>query len=871
MTTSRQGELFTCAPRQGSDRYLNPYNSLGTCYRFTEDRNNSLREYFRFDRKLLEFSDYGLLTIMGHELTMSEDDSLVIGAPMARTRDFNWKLERTVGSIVRASPFFIPRAKESPWSRVTLSNLGDPHTYDLAGSAIVRGRYYYDFGPNHYAVGAPKAIMMRGAVFVCPDCLSPQNTRSDKVRFDKQGFSLEGFQLGSRFGQTLCTLDLNGDGFDDLVVGAPLFTTKREQGEAGNVYVYKTNVRGHVTTMDLMNQDLPRKVESGARFGATLASLGNLDGDGLEDFAVGAPYENDGAGAIYVYRGSRSFVFSDISQKLTPADFPRLNMANFGFSANANQDVDGNGSPDLIIGSRGSRHTVLLRSLKVERIAPRSSFVAPTKVNPKDNFFMIRVIATVNQVPTSIWRAQIWLNFADDRIEVLKNNATIELNRVQQAEASFRVQSLQKDFGLDDHSTPRPIFFKCFVNWDLDPSAPKGFHVPIKDPLNDLLETMSFEVPLQTGCEDNVCKCSVELSKPNDINRVVAGTGKGLEVTMTIVNHGSEPSYENKLEITSAYPIPFPNHLRCENSTTGIRPRASYTHLCNSPRTVAQSERTLSLVFEIQDWTLFIETNDIMVKMKLNHRCNATSQNLQNKLQQTLRFPIEFKSEIITKSLSSNIQTQYNYNSTMTLEFKHVYLLTNIGPSPTNKPFTFDIYVPDNEALDINVLESNFKCLPMTSGLVAGIHPPYTADTKALSCQVETCKVYQCTIPAGMAKDQVESVNLNMAFEAEKAGAFLEGVYKFVVHTAVREQSHNNYEDFVPFTTEFYSLEVMSLTAMIKSNWPHIIGVVVGLILLSVTFMLLCKFKFFSKTRYFKMELEAVENSTRHKKIHESE
>ncbi|TRY62173.1 hypothetical protein TCAL_16246, partial [Tigriopus californicus] len=385
MTTSRQGELFTCAPRQGSDRYLNPYNSLGTCYRFTEDRNNSLREYFRFDRKLLEFSDYGLLTIMGHELTMSEDDSLVIGAPMARTRDFNWKLERTVGSIVRASPFFIPRAKESPWSRVTLSNLGDPHTYDLAGSAIVRGRYYYDFGPNHYAVGAPKAIMMRGAVFVCPDCLSPQNTRSDKVRFDKQGFSLEGFQLGSRFGQTLCTLDLNGDGFDDLVVGAPLFTTKREQGEAGNVYVYKTNVRGHVTTMDLMNQDLPRKVESGARFGATLASLGNLDGDGLEDFAVGAPYENDGAGAIYVYRGSRSFVFSDISQKLTPADFPRLNMANFGFSANANQDVDGNGSPDLIIGSRGSRHTVLLRSLKVERIAPRSSFVAPTKVNPKDN------------------------------------------------------------------------------------------------------------------------------------------------------------------------------------------------------------------------------------------------------------------------------------------------------------------------------------------------------------------------------------------------------------------------------------------------------------------------------------------------------
>lgn len=83
-----------------------------------------------------------------------------------------------------------------------------------------------------------------------------------------------------------------------------------KQGEAGNVYVYKTNVRGHVTTMELMNQNLPRNEQSGARFGATLASLGNLDGDGLEDFAVGAPHENNGAGAIYVYRGSRSFVFS---------------------------------------------------------------------------------------------------------------------------------------------------------------------------------------------------------------------------------------------------------------------------------------------------------------------------------------------------------------------------------------------------------------------------------------------------------------------------------------------------------------------------------------------------------------------------------
>ena len=61
---------------------------------------------------------------------------------------------------------------------------------------------------------------------------------------------------------------------------------------------------------------LKRKVAtSGSRFGMSLINLGRFDGDEYEDFAVGAPGEDDGVGAIYIYRGSQSFWIEDNDSK----------------------------------------------------------------------------------------------------------------------------------------------------------------------------------------------------------------------------------------------------------------------------------------------------------------------------------------------------------------------------------------------------------------------------------------------------------------------------------------------------------------------------------------------------------------------------
>ena len=63
-----------------------------------------------------------------------------------------------------------------------------------------------------------------------------------------------------------------------------------------------------------MSDSLPRKIVSGARFGATIENLGDIDQDGFQDFAVAAPFEDD-KGAVYVYRGSQFFTFAGKSER----------------------------------------------------------------------------------------------------------------------------------------------------------------------------------------------------------------------------------------------------------------------------------------------------------------------------------------------------------------------------------------------------------------------------------------------------------------------------------------------------------------------------------------------------------------------------
>ncbi|KAF1625593.1 Integrin alpha-7, partial [Eudyptes filholi] len=107
---------------------------------------------------------------------------------------------------------------------------------------------------------------------------------------------LPGQQLTSAFGYAVAVLDLNSDGWMDLVVGAPHFFERKEEiGGAAYVYINPAGRWDSATPLRLNGT-------RGSMFGIALSTAGDLNQDGFEDLAVGAPF--DGAGKVYIYHGS---------------------------------------------------------------------------------------------------------------------------------------------------------------------------------------------------------------------------------------------------------------------------------------------------------------------------------------------------------------------------------------------------------------------------------------------------------------------------------------------------------------------------------------------------------------------------------------
>ncbi|XP_039910057.1 integrin alpha-D-like, partial [Hirundo rustica] len=139
-----------------------------------------------------------------------------------------------------------------------------------------------------------------------------------------------------------------------LLVGAPFFYGG---GSGGRVDLCELrgqspHLRCHLSLRGAPGQPL-------GRFGASLAHLGDLDGDGRPEVAVGAPLEDEGRGAVYLFRGSPGGVSAEGGQRIPGSRFPSQPRF-FGQSLSGGRDLSGDQLPDLAVGARGQ--VLLLRS-----------------------------------------------------------------------------------------------------------------------------------------------------------------------------------------------------------------------------------------------------------------------------------------------------------------------------------------------------------------------------------------------------------------------------------------------------------------------------------------------------------------------------
>ncbi len=234
---------------------------------------------------------------------------------------------------------------------------------DLAGASVAGAGDVNGDGRDEVIVGALGADNngrnVSGSAYVVYGSSAPTNI--DLFGMGANGFRIDGAAAGDLAGDSVSGAgDVNGDGRDDVIVGAPN-ADNNSRNLSGSAYLVYGSSSTPATPIDLAALGANGFRIDGAaandKAGFSVAGTGDVNGDGRDEVVVGAPFAGNngrsGSGSAYVVYGSNAPTDVDLAA-LGASGFRIDGVAaddDTGWSVAGAGDVNGDGRDDVIVGA----------------------------------------------------------------------------------------------------------------------------------------------------------------------------------------------------------------------------------------------------------------------------------------------------------------------------------------------------------------------------------------------------------------------------------------------------------------------------------------------------------------------------------------
>ncbi|KAH8291423.1 hypothetical protein KR054_011554 [Drosophila jambulina] len=563
-------KLLVCAPRfytpSGNDYHLH-----GVCYWVQNTLGSTPGHVTRISPLRLKSEQvvevdgtnafYYIYSELGLSAHVSDDNSkFLIGAPGI----FTWKgsviLYRQVDNIDNPSASRRDTSsalRRSRRVREVDTNEYTPEHYapeiprpnggddEYFGYAVSSG--YFDsanLSTLLYVATAPQANKQSGEAYIF-------DIQGKKI---KKHHVFQGEQFGEYFGYSVLAEDLNGDGKTDVIVSAPQYALE-DSHDNGAIYVFIN--KGF---FNFERKILRSPLTSSARFGTTLSRLGDINHDGFNDVAVGAPFA--GNGSVFIYLGSERGLRDKHSQQL---DAPSQQASKygthmFGHGLSRGSDIDGNGFNDFAVGAPNAEALYLYRAYPVVKVHATVKSES-REIKPEQDKVKI----------TSCYRLSTTSKDTRVQQQELAIRITIDpqLKRAKFAQTQTNEMSFKVDAGLSEQCRVFEVQVRysekdIFTPIDLEMHYELTKKVPDSEDFCDTCVAVDPAEPkvyqnkiiFSTGCANDVCNADLQLKSKDVSSTYILGSADTLRLNYEITNVG-ETAYLPQFNVTSASRLPF--------------------------------------------------------------------------------------------------------------------------------------------------------------------------------------------------------------------------------------------------------------------------------------------------------------------------